>query len=79
MNRCDEFLCTTIAFLTFITICIGITNMVEMVRCDQVGKTLNYKTEWHYWTGCVVEKPSGEKVLLRQLRDFTGVENEQKR
>ena len=41
----------------------------DSTRCKEIGKVLNYKTEWNYWSGCVVTKPDGNKVLLRQMRD----------
>ena len=66
----DEFLFTVIVFFTFLCVCAGISSIVDSTRCFQTGKTLNYKTEWHYWTGCVVEKPDGDRVLLRQMRDM---------
>jgi hypothetical protein len=45
---------------------------VQQIHLDVIlwEKTLNYKTEWHYWTGCVVEKPDGSRVLLKQMRDM---------
>ena len=63
--------CFTVIFFTIlIAICTGLNCAVESTRCSEVGKVLSYKTEWKYFTGCVVEKPDGSKVLLRQMRDM---------
>lgn len=58
------FFAIIIAIFTIISAALGST------QCSQVGNALNYKTEWHYFTGCVVEKPDGKRVLLRQMRDM---------
>jgi hypothetical protein len=57
-----------IFFVGFIAMCIGINVALDTTACSHVGKALNYKTEWHYFTGCVVTKPDGSRALLRQLR-----------
>lgn len=66
----DELIMTLIVFGIFIMMSVGLSSATDSFRCYSVGKTLNYKTEWHYWTGCVVEKPDGSRVLLRQMRDM---------
>ena len=63
---------TIIVFGFFIGVCLIISCICGNIQCSEVGKTLNYRTEWHYWTGCVVEKPSGEKILLKQMRAWEG-------
>ena len=63
--------CMTIIFLGIVLILmIGVSCIMENIQCSQTGKALNYKTEWHYWTGCVVTKPDRSKVLLKQMRDM---------
>ena len=57
-------------FLIIIAIWIGLSSFSSAIHCSQTGKALNYKTEWHYWAGCVVEKPDGNRVLLQQMRDM---------
>ena len=58
-----------VAFAIFYLVLLGVVSGVSAIECSQVGKVLNYKTEWHYWTGCVVEKPDGSHVLLKQIRN----------
>ena len=60
------------AFITviFFTVVIGCSCVSSSFQCSEVGNKLNYKTQWYFWTGCVVEKPDGSKVLLKQMRDF---------
>ena len=65
----NEGCMTFIFFAIIITICIGLSSALEYTQCSQVGKALNYKTEWHYFTGCIVDKPGG-KVLLKQMREL---------
>jgi hypothetical protein len=63
--------CMTIIFLGIVLILmIGVSCIMENIQCSQTGGALNYKTEWHYWTGCVVTKPNGSRVLLKQMRDM---------
>ena len=63
---------TIIVFGLIISVAILFESITGYLHCTEVGKTLNYKTEWHYWTGCIVEKPDGSKVLLRQMRAWEG-------
>ena len=65
----DELIMTIMIFAFLLFACIGISSATDSIHCSAVGKTLNYKTEWHYGTGCVVEKPDGSRVLLKQMRD----------
>ena len=58
-----------IAFIFFLVV-IGGSIIANLFQCSEVGNKLNYKTQWYFWTGCIVEKPDGSKVLLKQMRDF---------
>ena len=58
------------AIIIPLVIVLGCSVLSDIIHCSAVGKTLNYKTEWHYWTGCVVEKSDGSRVLLEQMRDM---------
>ena len=63
--------CLTIIFSTIIiAACVGLAAIADSTECHETGKALNYQTEWHYWAGCVVTKPDGSKVLLKQMRDM---------
>lgn len=42
----------------------------DTIECSAKANALGYKHEYHIFTGCVLEKPDGKKVLLQQLRDF---------
>lgn len=66
----SENLMTLIVFILFITICIGINTIISYAHCKGTGEVLSYQVEWHYWSGCVVTRPDGNKVLLRQIRDM---------
>ena len=66
----NEFILTTITFSILLGLTVIISSSAEALRCSQIGKELNYKTQWHFWTGCIVEKSDGSKILLKQIRDF---------
>ena len=60
------------AFFTILIIggiVIGILLGVDAISCSKTAEVLDYKYQYSIWTGCVVEKPNGEKFLLEQLRD----------
>ena len=65
-----EFLACVCFFFGALAISIIIVNLADSKRCHEIGNILNYKVQYNYWTGCVVEKPNGEKVLLRQIRNL---------
>lgn len=56
--------------IIIVAIAIGITYGVDYLECSATAKTLEYQSEYHPFTGCVLTKPNGKKVLLEQLRDY---------
>lgn len=56
--------------LFMLAIIMIILSLVSLGRCSAVGKDLEYETEWHWMSGCIVTKPDGSKCLLNQLRDI---------
>ena len=71
-----DFLFSCVFFGICIFICIVIDSIADYQRCKETSNALNYKYAWHYWTGCVIEKPDGSKALLRQMRNFEGNTND---
>ena len=61
---------TAIFFGVIFLIMLGIPAFTGIARCSATGNALGYKTEWHYFTGCIVTKLDGSKVLLKQMRDM---------
>lgn len=61
-----------IVFALFIILClsIGADYIPHKIECSQTAKALNYNSKYTYFTGCVLTKPNGKKVLLKQLRDY---------
>lgn len=43
---------------------------IDRYSCKKIANTLGYACEYSIWTDCVLIKPDGKKVLLKQLRDF---------
>lgn len=54
----------------FIVFTVAILLKGQNISCNAIAKELNYKAHFGIFTGCVLEKSNGQKVLLQQLRDF---------
>lgn len=68
-----DFLVEIIAFiiLAIVISCVcGLNYTFQKIQCTRTAKVLNYKSEYNYVTGCILEKPNGKKILLKQLRDY---------
>lgn len=61
-----------IVFALFIILClsIGADYIPHKIECSQTAKALNYNSKYTYFTGCVLTKPNGKRILLKQLRDY---------
>ena len=65
--------CFTIIFITLIfAVMTGFGSVMGFISCHAKANALGYKCEYRLFSGCVLEKPNGKKVLLEQLRDFEG-------
>ena len=62
------FVC--IVCITFLAFLVFWGYFMDKIECNTKANAIGYKSEYHYFTGCVLEKPNGKKVLLRQLRDY---------
>ncbi len=49
---------------------IGLSYAHDKIECSQTAKALNYKSKYFYFSGCVLIKPNGKRILLKQLRDY---------
>jgi hypothetical protein len=56
--------------IIIVAIIIGIIYGADYLQCSATAKTLEYQSEYNPFTGCVLTKPNGKKVLLKQLRDY---------
>ena len=56
--------------IIIIAIIIGISYGADCLECSATAKILEYQSEYNPFTGCVLTKPNGKKVLLKQLRDY---------
>ena len=71
MNRNEG--CFTIIFIVIIFMLAMTFNYITgLISCNAKASALGYKCEYHIFSGCVLTKPNGKKVLLEQLRDFEG-------
>ena len=55
-------------FIVFI--CVAIVYVSEFLECHSKAAALGHKCYYDIFSGCVLEKTDGKKVLLEQLRDF---------
>ena len=71
MNRNEG--CFIIIFLvTIIMLALAFDYITGLISCNAKASALGYKCEYNLFSGCVLTKPNGKKVLLEQLRDFEG-------
>ena len=59
-----------LAFLFIVGVFSLIAAVLSIAHCSAVRRDLDCKTEWHWFTGCVVEQPDGKKVLFEKIRNF---------
>lgn len=67
----NEFIFETIIFIVFsifLVLYIGIQS--DKYSCKRTANTLGYSCEYSVWTGCILVKPDGSKMLLEQLREI---------
>lgn len=60
----------THVILVVIIICLLIGFGEPIITCHSKAAALGYKCSYGLFSGCVLEKADGKKVLLEQLRDF---------
>lgn len=54
----------------FTILIIGLSYAHDKIECSQAAEAFNYKAKYFPYIGCVLTKPNGKKVLLKQLRDY---------
>lgn len=59
-----------LSLIIIVAIVIGITYGADYLECSAAAKILEYQSEYNPFIGCVLIKPNGKKVLLKQLRDY---------
>jgi len=70
--KCNEGCFTIIFIIIIFTFIILFNYAADLISCNAKANSLGYKCEYHIFSGCVLTKPNGKKVLLEQLRDFEG-------
>lgn len=65
----DSFLESIILLLLCGMVFIGMYFMSKH-QCYKTAKVLGYQCSYQYMVGCVIHKPDGSKVLLKQMRQF---------
>lgn len=59
-----------IVIITFFVLVLFGTIQFDKIECKAKAKAIGYISEYGILQGCVLEKPNGKKILLKQLRDF---------
>lgn len=74
MNRNEG--CFIIIFLVtvimLVMLALAFDYITGLISCNVKASALGYKCEYNLFSGCVLTKSNGKKVLLEQLRDFEG-------
>lgn len=60
----------TIILLVIIGGIFFVNYQIDKFQCKKQTEAINYNYEYSYWTRCIIVKPNGKKILLKQLRDF---------
>ena len=63
-------LTTIIAIVIVFGTYFGFIYVIGKKSCTAQANVLGYKSYYGIFEGCVLEKPDGKKVLLKQLREF---------
>lgn len=53
-----------------------IAYFMDKISCEATARALRFTPHYSIFTGCVVEKPNGTRVLLDQIRNV-GISKEQ--
>lgn len=53
-----------------------IAYLMDKIPCEATARALSFTPHYSIFTGCVVEKPNGTRVLLDQIRNI-GISKEQ--
>lgn len=53
-----------------------IAYFMDKISCEATARALSFTPHYSIFTGCVVEKPNGTRVLLDQIRNV-GISKEQ--
>ncbi len=64
MKEISELIILIVFFIVF---CLAIFK-ISNYQCHKTAEMLGYSCQWHPMIGCVLEKPNGQKILLKYLR-----------
>ena len=59
-----------ILIVLFLISVIYIGFLLNKTECNAKANALGYKSEYHFFSGCVLENIEGKKILLQQLREM---------
>ena len=66
-----------VAALIFSVSLFTISYFMDKISCEATARALSFTPHYSIFTGCVVEKPNGTRVLLDQIRNV-GISKESK-
>lgn len=65
----DNFI-QILSILLIFSILLVFMYLTNKFQCQKTAKTLGYVSSYEYMVGCVIHKPDGSKILLKQMREI---------
>lgn len=65
----EGFIRLIVAVLIFAVPLFTIGYFMDKISCEATARALSFTPRYSIFTGCVVEKPNGNRVLLDQIRN----------
>lgn len=70
MKQVIEFILEILVVMFILAFVVVLNIGTAWFQCYRAAKELGYNCTYKVMVGCVVEKPDGKKVLLRQMRNY---------
>lgn len=65
----ESVICLIVVTLILAVPLFTIAYFMDKISCEATARALSYTPHYSIFTGCVVEKPNGNRVLLDQIRN----------
>ena len=63
--------------LTLFLLFTGIYVLIDRPSCLATGTALQLKTEWGFWSGCIITLKDGQKLTSNQFNNYYRVNQKQ--
>lgn len=65
----ESVICLIVVTLILAVPLFTIAYFMDKISCEATARALSFTPHYSIFTGCVVEKPNGNRVLLDQIRN----------